>query len=254
MASSINASTSAGLVNTADTSGILNLQTAGTTAIAIDASQNVTLNNVIPSGSTAPTNGMFLPAANSIGLSTASTERMRIDSSGNLLINTTTTGATNTQGWGFNINSNACYLSIGHITGSGNGNPYINFNYNGTSIGGVVQTTTSSVSYNTTSDYRLKENVAPLTGALDKVALLKPVTYNWKLGGENGQGFIAHELQAVAPDCVTGEKDAVDKNGNPKYQGVDVSFLVATLTAAIQEQQALITSLTARITALEGAK
>jgi hypothetical protein len=82
-----------------------------------------------------------------------------------------------------------------------------------------------------------------MTGALDKVALLKPVTYKWKLDGSNGQGFIAHELQAVVPDCVTGEKDDVetytDEEGNeqtkPKYQGVDTSFLVATLTAAIQE-------------------
>ena len=77
-----------------------------------------------------------------------------------------------------------------------------------------------------------------MTGALAKVAQLKPVTYKWKADGSDGQGFIAHELQAVVPDCVTGEKDAVDENGNPKYQGVDTSFLVATLTAAIQELKA----------------
>jgi hypothetical protein len=59
-------------------------------------------------------------------------------------------------------------------------------------------------------------------------------------------------LQEIVPDCVSGEKDAIDEDGNPKYQGIDVSFLVATLTAAIQEQQALIISLTARIVALEG--
>jgi len=328
MASTINASTSpAAIIQTADGTGILSLQTGNTTALTIDTSQNVGIGTTSPiakldvvglgssgfgisnrsSGTTSysatgaagndystsfrasylrqndtATTGttagitnvnlgvlafqntdnalIYTNGANPLIFGTLSAERMRIDSSGNLLINTTTAGTTNTQGWGFNINSNACYLSIGHITGSGNGNPYINFNYNGTSIGGIVQTTTSSVSYNTTSDYRLKENVAPLTGALDKVAQLKPVTYKWKLGGENGQGFIAHELQAVVPDCVTGEKDAVDAEGNPKYQGVDTSFLVATLTAAIQElakasseQQALITSLTARITALEGA-
>ena len=77
-----------------------------------------------------------------------------------------------------------------------------------------------------------------MTGALAKVAQLKPVTYKWKSDGSAGQGFIAHELQAVVPDCVTGEKDAVDENGKPKYQGVDTSFLVATLTAAIQELKA----------------
>jgi squalene cyclase len=62
-----------------------------------------------------------------------------------------------------------------------------------------------------------------------------------------GQGFIAHELQSVVPDCVTGEKDAVDKEGNPVYQGIDTSFLVATLVAAIQE-------LKAEVDALKGAK
>jgi hypothetical protein len=121
-------------------------------------------------------------------------------------------------------------------------------NRNGTR--GSIQTTSGGTSYNTTSDYRLKENVTPMTGALAKVAQLNPVTYNWKIGG-SGQGFIAHELQAVVPDAVTGEKDAVDENDEPKYQMVDTSFLVATLTAAIQEQQALIESLTARITSLE---
>jgi hypothetical protein len=90
-----------------------------------------------------------------------------------------------------------------------------------------------------------------MVGALAKVAQLNPVTYNWKVDGANGQGFIAHELQAVVPDCVSGEKDAVYPNGDPQYQGVDTSFLVATLVRAIQEQQAIITALEVRITALE---
>ena len=90
-----------------------------------------------------------------------------------------------------------------------------------------------------------------LTGALVKVALLKPCTYKWNVDGSDGQGFIAHELAEVCPHAVTGEKDAVDADGKPVHQGIDTSFLVATLTAAIQEQQALITSLTDRIAALE---
>ena len=61
--------------------------------------------------------------------------------------------------------------------------------------------------------------------------------------GSDGQGFIAHELQAVVPECVTGEKDAVDADGKPVYQGIDTSFLVATLTAAIQELKAEVDSL-----------
>ena len=69
----------------------------------------------------------------------------------------------------------------------------------------------------------------------------------WKSDGSISQGFIAHELQAVVPECVTGEKDAVDKDGKPIYQGIDTSFLVATLTAAIQEQQAIINDLQAKL-------
>ena len=124
---------------------------------------------------------------------------------------------------------------------------------------GSISTNGSSTAYTTSSDYRLKENIVPMTGALDKVALLKPVTYKWKVDGSDGQGFIAHELQEVVAGCVTGEKDAVEtytnEEGNeqtrPKYQGVDTSFLVATLTAAIQEQQTIINDLKARIEALE---
>lgn len=120
-----------------------------------------------------------------------------------------------------------------------------------TEVGSIASNGTST-QYNTSSDYRLKNTIAPMTGALAKVALLKPCTYKWNADGSDGQGFIAHELAEVCPDAVTGEKDAVDEQGNPKYQGIDVSFLVATLTAAIKEQQAIIESLTTRITALEG--
>ena len=90
-----------------------------------------------------------------------------------------------------------------------------------------------------------------MSGAIEKVQKLKPVTYKWNADDSEGQGFIAHELQEVVPGCVSGEKDAVDADGNPRYQGIDTSFLVATLTAAIQEQQALIQTLTARVAQLE---
>ena len=103
---------------------------------------------------------------------------------------------------------------------------------------GYISTNGTTTSYVTSSDYRLKNTIAPMTGALAKVALLKPCTYKWNVDGSNSQGFIAHELAEVVPECVTGEKDAVDADGNPKYQGIDVSFLVATLTAAIQELKA----------------
>jgi hypothetical protein len=260
MANVINATSTGngGLVSTGDDSGILNIQTNETTAITVDASQRVAFvagTAALPAiTTTGDTNtGIFFPAADTIAFSEGGSESMRIDSSGNLLVGTTTTGAANTQGLFLNSASGATYASIGHVNGTGSGNGYMIFLYNGANIGYISQNGTTAVAYNTSSDYRLKENIAPMTGALDKVAQLKPVTYKWKTNGSDGQGFIAHELQAVVPDCVAGEKDAVDSDGKPVYQGIDTSFLVATLTAAIQEQQATINALTARIVALETA-
>jgi hypothetical protein len=110
--------------------------------------------------------------------------------------------------------------------------------YNDTTIAGSITVSSNTTAYTSVSDYRLKDNVQPMTGALAKVQALRPVTYTWKVDGAAGQGFIAHELQAVVPDCVVGDKDATEEDGSIKAQSVDTSFLVATLTAAIQELKA----------------
>jgi hypothetical protein len=181
---------------------------------------------------------------------TNNTERMRIDSSGNLLVGTTTIGFTNSRSFNFQgLGDGKVYVN--HSTANSSGDGYIGFGYNGGQIGSITQNGTTAVAYNTSSDYRLKENIAPMTGALSTVSQLKPVTYSWKADGSDGQGFIAHELQAVVPDCVTGKKDAVDAEGNPVHQGIDTSFLVATLTAAIQELKAIVDAQAVRIAALE---
>ena len=133
-----------------------------------------------------------------------------------------------------NMLSYANIISAGTSTSTFNMLVFINGNGNV----GAIQTSGSTTTYATSSDYRLKESISPMTGALAKVAALKPVTYKWKVNGLESQGFIAHELQAIVPECVTGEKDAVDADGNIKPQGIDTSFLVATLTAAIQELNA----------------
>jgi hypothetical protein len=123
------------------------------------------------------------------------------------------------------------------------------FNASTGNVVGQISQNGSNTTYSTSSDYRLKEDIAPMTGALAKVSALKPVTYKWKSTGEADEGFIAHELAEVCPSAVVGEKDAVDAEGKPVYQGIDTSFLVATLTAAIQEQQAIIEQLKARLDA-----
>jgi hypothetical protein len=194
------------------------------------------------------------------------TERMRIDASGNV---------------GIGNSSPSCPLDI---TTSGTAFTFSAKFNNGNGNVGSITTSGSNTAFNTSSDYRLKENIAPMTGALGVVSQLKPVTYKWKSDGSDGQGFIAHELQAVVPDCVIGEKDGtriekyeispaipatLDEDGTviteaveavmgerevPAYQGIDTSFLVATLTAAIQEQQAMINELKLEVAALKGAR
>jgi len=170
-------------------------------------------------------------------------------------VGTTTTRGKLTTDW---VNASQDGFVLRGTGTTFNGNPIVFLN-SSNAVSGYISQTATTVSYNTSSDYRLKEDVQPMAGALAKVQALKPVTYKWKATGESTNGFVAHELAQVIPDCVVGEKDAVetytDEDGNeatrPVYQGIDTSFLVATLTAAIQEQQALITALTTRITALE---
>ena len=293
-----------------------NLATTGT----------ATATRFIPSGSTVATNGMFLPSANTLGFSTASTEAMRIDSSGNVLVGKTTSaysvsgrgvieiGGSSESLLGFTIGSgltNSSYLynnstnfefnvtgsrylfwtingsermridssgnllvactglptgGVGGIslsspatsngmllgtTGTGATNMIRFYNPNGNV--GAITTSGSLTTYAVSSDYRLKENLASLENAKEFILSLKPKQGNWKADGSKFVGFVAHEFAQTSPTSVIGEKDAVDEEGKPVYQSMQASSaeVMANLISLVQEQQALIESLTTRLTALE---
>ena len=126
--------------------------------------------------------------------------------------------------------------------------------YNPNGFCGFIYTTGSSTVYATSSDYRLKENVIEVTDGIDRIKLLKPSRFNFIADPDTTvDGFLAHEVQDIVPEAISGTKDAVDEEGNPEYQGIDQSKLVPLLTAALQESIAKIEALEARVTALENA-
>jgi len=140
---------------------------------------------------------------------------------------------------------------------------------------GTISTNGSSTSYNTSSDYRLKEDWQPVSGSIDRVKALNPVNFAWKIDGSRVDGFLAHEVSDVVPEAITGEKDGMkteeyevtpavlDEDGNvvteavmgtrevPEYQGIDQSKLVPLLTQALKDAITKIEALETRVSALE---
>ena len=195
-------------------------------------------------------------------------ERMRIDSGGRLLLNTTTAG-----GVGYSLYPQTNGALIVQNQNYGNGFTHNLFQYNGTTAGAIVGNT-SSTAYNTSSDYRLKENVDYTWDATTRLKQLKPARFNFIVDETNTlvDGFLAHEVSSIVPEAITGAKDAmttevlyvegdelpegvsigdVKEASVPDYQGIDQSKLVPLLVKAMQEQQATIEALITRITALE---
>jgi len=306
MASSINASTagSGGVITTADNSGVLNIQTAGTTAVTVDASQNVGIGTASPSTildirATAPTISVVTTAAynatptatlgfggtyNSGGgldaygsisavksnatsgdgsaylkfvtnTSTSNaTEKMRITSSGTVCVNTTASISSSNLSVAVAGFGPASGIGI-NDTNSSNGTPFIIFQTGGTNRGSITNNQNSTVSYNTSvSDYRLKENVVNFNDGLNNINALRPVSFTWKETGKDDIGFIAHELQAVVPECVNGDKDGMFEE-TPQYQLVfpAPAQMIANLVSAIKELNAKVDAQAAEIATLKGA-
>jgi hypothetical protein len=273
---------------TSPTATALTIQSAGTTAMTVDTSQNVGIGtsspgtklavtggiitntivsgnagiNFVSSGGSGRTYGWFsnnFDGSFTVYDTTASSERMRIDASGNLLVGTTSAlaGAKISVKSSTNVIIAQCDNGLTNIlttntsgTATYNGIVFCN---NGTSFStcGTISISGSSVAYNTSSDYRLKENIAPINNGLATIRALNPVTYDWVNDKTAGEGFIAHELHAVVPLAVSGEKDAVNEDGSIKPQGVDYSKIVVHLVAAIQELSAKNDTLEARLSKLE---
>jgi len=135
---------------------------------------------------------------------------------------------------------------------TGSDGQMITFARDGGGTVGHINMTASAVSYNTGSDYRLKENVVDLTGAKSRLQQLLPKRFNFiNTPDRTVDGFIAHETQTIVPESITGTKDEVDSDGNAVHQAIDQSKLVPLLTAALQEAFTEIASLTTRVATLE---
>ena len=185
----------------------------------------------------------------------------KIDSgSGGIIIGAASMpGTSNSGGAGFDdVTNDRNILKLGHDADNSTKRAMVVFYYK-TSAVGQIESSNSSTNYSTTSDYRLKENVVDLTGAIDRLKNLSPRRFNFIVSPDlTVDGFLAHEAETVVPEAVTGTYNEVDENGNPVYQGIDQGKLVPLLTAALQEAVAKIESLEttqadllARIEALE---
>ena len=262
-------------------------ETAGANRFAIDTSGNVGIGTSTPA-SLLEIKAAALNRANGIALrgsgandvlymypsadNVATIEHL-IDGStstgGNIVINpqggdvqlgTTTNHGDNNQG-GVTFQAatfDRMIMNIGHTDGSSR--PVVRFFGNASeSSSGNISCNGSSTAYNTSSDARLKDNVADMTGAIDRVKALAPKRFNFIADADTTvDGFLAHEAQAVVPEAVTGTHNEVDEDGNAVMQGIDQSKLVPLLTGALREAIAKIetletemTALKARVTALE---
>jgi hypothetical protein len=177
---------------------------------------------------------------------------MRIRNNGDVDFNGGVAAGWTTSSGGLRIGASSTYgveLSNSRPSGGTSTQNFLANYHNGTYIGGI-NTSTTATSFPTSSDYRLKENIAPIIEAIARLQALKPCEFNFKSEPKQRiTGFLAHEVQEVLPNAVDGEKDAVNPDGSIKTQCLDHSKLVPLLTAALQEVLQKIQDLEGRLTA-----
>ena len=205
---------------------------------------------------------------NALAVYTNSAERMRMTTSGSLLVGRTAaynsspgeTGVFQGAAHGVVIyqtaNANYTNIILRNTYANNGGNNVsanmITFTDQGGTERGKIAMNGSSTSYITSSDYRLKENVVDINDGITRVKQLQPKRFNFIVDADTTvDGFLAHEAQTVVPEAVTGTHNEVDDDNNPVYQGIDQSKLVPLLTAALQEAIAKIETLETKVAALE---
>jgi len=263
------------------TDNYMSFKTASTERMRIDSSGNVGINTTSPSRKFSIYDTSEIPmrvetntsdtkieiitssgtqfvqgSANNLLFGTNNTERIRITSGGNVLVGKSTdddntTGVRLAEFGALSASRVNNVALILNRTGTDGSIAY--FRNDGIQVGDISISGTTT-SYNTSSDYRLKENVVNLIGALDRLDDLSPRRFNFIADSNTTvDGFIAHEVQSVVPEAVSGTHNEVDDDGNAIYQGIDQAKLVPLLTAALQEAHTMIKDLKSRVETLENA-
>jgi hypothetical protein len=258
MTCKINADTSDGLKIVSDTSGEVDIQANGATKIHMASDGKVGIGTSSPDKTltveaasdniflkqTSGDHGYILDQDNGDGSfsfkrrdSGTDTERVKFSNDGKVYFNGSTSVATSQTSWRWDISG----INYQSRTSAGTIQQFRN---GGTAVGSI-SVAASSTAFNTSSDYRLKENVTYTWDATTRLKQLKPARFNFIADDTNTlvDGFIAHEVSSIVPEAITGTQDAVDEDGNPDYQGIDQSKLVPLLVKTIQELEARITAL-----------